>query len=99
MVFENKVFVLQYLEKEQDNCGVESRCSVRWVVGVSKTAHNVITALVSLARFPVRDMASNSPAENHSPTAAKKHRRITARHLIITLTLTTQTKTLLIQSI
>lgn len=50
MVFEKKVFFLQYLQKEQDNCGLESHSSVRWVMGVSKTAHNVITAPVLLAR-------------------------------------------------
>lgn len=73
MVFEKKVFVLQYLQKEQDNCGLELHSSVRWVVGVSKTAHNVIAARGVASPVPVRDVASYSPAENHSPTAAKKH--------------------------
>lgn len=47
MVFKEKVFLLQYLQK--DNCGVEARSSVRWVVGVSNTAHIVIIAPVLVA--------------------------------------------------
>lgn len=72
MVFEKKVFLLQYLQKEQDNCGVAAGSSVRWVVAVSKTAHNAITVPVLVALVLVRDVASNSPKEPSSPT---HHRR------------------------
>lgn len=104
MVFEKKVFVLQYLQNEQDNCGVAAGSSVRWVVEVSKTAHNVITVPVLVARSLLETWPlihrQNPPSLPPEPaTTAKKHCATAARHLIIMLTLTTQTKTLLIQPI